>query len=491
MAKTPKGELTGAELRKLIRAHNILVSIKIPKGTDREGLIKLIEGKGYKVDHKKKAIIDAKKDRPRRPKVTLEKAKEVTKPKPKTELQKQKAAEAKAEKAEKKKKEERVIRKKAVEAEKARSKPKAKPKAKPKKEDEVRPKEKVGRPRVDPKKIKVIQPKKKAESKIEDFIKDADMNPLNNLAKKITSAESSIFTKVAAGVLLGSQLGKGVGADTARKLISKKLNEDGFNFVLGYGNVDPLPEPNTADGKLVVSLLEKFRDENKLTNSKAWIKVVKLAEKQVKKDKDKPSKGFSKERILDLFKAIMKNYTEIVEQGVGQGITQREVDTSKAVEKKLAEGKMTFTQPQKEIILKAIPAYLDIMSGIASDEQIAIAKQLQKKYKEEPTKKKVKPKKKIEPKKKEFEEPDLKGIIIFALDSAEGEAKVILERMLKTYNSLTQEQKEKNKRKLSSGEKIGGYVYTYNKRDSSGKMVGRGIKGLLEAEKELNKIAKK
>jgi len=199
MAKTPKGELTGAELRKLIKAHNILVSIKIPKGTDREGLIKLIEGKGYKVDHKKKTIIDAQKDRPRRPKVTLEKAKEVTKPKPKTELQKQKAAESKAEKEEKKKKEERVIRKKAVEAEKERSKPKAKPKPKPKKEDEVRPKEKVGRPRVDPKKIKVIQPKpkvsdakKKEESKFgyEPFKKKLDQaveisgQSLDNLTKK-------------------------------------------------------------------------------------------------------------------------------------------------------------------------------------------------------------------------------------------------------------------------------------------------------------------
>lgn len=165
MAKTPKGELTSAEIRKLIRAHNILVSIKIPKGLDRDGLIKLIEGKGYKVDHKKKAIIDAKKDRPRRPKVTLEKAKEVTKPKPKTELQKQKAAESKAEKEEKKKKETRAIKKEAIKEEKARSKPQEKPKPKPKKDDEVRPKEKVGRPKVDPKKIKVIQPKPKEESK--------------------------------------------------------------------------------------------------------------------------------------------------------------------------------------------------------------------------------------------------------------------------------------------------------------------------------------
>jgi len=99
MVKTPKGELTGAELRKLIRAHNILVSIKIPKGTDREGLIKLIEGKGYKVDHKKKAIIDSKNDRPRRPKVTLDQAKELTKPKPLTEEQKKKRQQAKQKKA--------------------------------------------------------------------------------------------------------------------------------------------------------------------------------------------------------------------------------------------------------------------------------------------------------------------------------------------------------------------------------------------------------
>jgi len=99
MVKTPKGELSGAEIRKLIRAHNILVSIKIPVGTDREGLIKLIEGKGYKVDHKKKAIIDAKKDRPRRPKVTLEEAKELTKPKPLTEEQKKKRQQSKQKKA--------------------------------------------------------------------------------------------------------------------------------------------------------------------------------------------------------------------------------------------------------------------------------------------------------------------------------------------------------------------------------------------------------
>ena len=96
--KVPEGELTAPELRKLIRAHNILVTIKIPKGTDRLGLIKLIEGKGYKVDHKKKAIIDSKADRPRRPQVTLKNAIELTKPKPVSEEEKKKRQQARQKK---------------------------------------------------------------------------------------------------------------------------------------------------------------------------------------------------------------------------------------------------------------------------------------------------------------------------------------------------------------------------------------------------------
>lgn len=128
MAKTPKGELTSAEIRKLIRGHNKLVNIKVPTGLDRDGLIKFLKSKKFEVDHKNKRLVDKSPSRGKS--VSLETAKSITKPKPKTALQKQKAEEAKAEKAEKKKKEERVIRKKAVEEEKARSKPKAKPKPK-------------------------------------------------------------------------------------------------------------------------------------------------------------------------------------------------------------------------------------------------------------------------------------------------------------------------------------------------------------------------
>tara|TARA_A100000171_G_C2138793_1_gene152753 strand:- start:970 stop:2070 length:1101 start_codon:yes stop_codon:yes gene_type:complete len=50
-------QLTSPELRRLIKAHNKLVTIKIPVGTKRAGLIKLIEDNGYKVDHANKKII--------------------------------------------------------------------------------------------------------------------------------------------------------------------------------------------------------------------------------------------------------------------------------------------------------------------------------------------------------------------------------------------------------------------------------------------------
>ncbi len=36
-----KGELTTPEIRKLIKAHNILTSIKIPKGATRDEIIKI------------------------------------------------------------------------------------------------------------------------------------------------------------------------------------------------------------------------------------------------------------------------------------------------------------------------------------------------------------------------------------------------------------------------------------------------------------------
>jgi len=164
-----KGELTTPEIRKLIKTHNVLVSIKIPKGSKREDIIKLVEKNGYKVDHEKQALTP-KVEMKRRPKVDMKKAEKVL-PKPKTKLEKQKTKEEKEEKQMQKKKEERVKRKEIVSKalsqqkkqmdRKKQSKDKNISNNKMNKEDEVRPKEKVGRPKFDPKTIKVIEPKKK------------------------------------------------------------------------------------------------------------------------------------------------------------------------------------------------------------------------------------------------------------------------------------------------------------------------------------------
>jgi hypothetical protein len=109
--KTPAGEMTAPELRKLIRAHNILSKITIPKGTDRNGLIKLIEGKNYKIDHKNKVIKPQVK---RGKQITLKQAEELTKPKPVSEEVKKARAEKKKEQEEEKKKDIKVAKKEAV-----------------------------------------------------------------------------------------------------------------------------------------------------------------------------------------------------------------------------------------------------------------------------------------------------------------------------------------------------------------------------------------
>ena len=78
-----KGELTAAEIRKLIRGHNKLVSLKIPKGLDRNGLIKFLARNKYDVDHKNKKLIN--KVPSRYTQVSLERAERITKRKPKPE----------------------------------------------------------------------------------------------------------------------------------------------------------------------------------------------------------------------------------------------------------------------------------------------------------------------------------------------------------------------------------------------------------------------
>ena len=164
------GELKTPEIRKLIRAHNVLVSIKIPKGSKREDIIRILSKEGYRIDHENGRLRPIAKGKVKKMKVigqgTIQTV--LRKPKPKTELEKQKAAEKKEEKEMEKKKELRKVKKeladKIINREKNIKEKTRNNKKKKMKEDEVRPKEKVGRPKVDPNKIKVIAPKKDENS---------------------------------------------------------------------------------------------------------------------------------------------------------------------------------------------------------------------------------------------------------------------------------------------------------------------------------------
>jgi uncharacterized protein YeeX (DUF496 family) len=128
-----KDELTTAEIRKLVRAHNAVIKknliIKIPAGSTRDKIIKIINDKGFDIRHAQKRI-EPLDNVSAYDYISLDMVEKILKKPEKTELQKQKTAEAKQAREQKKKKEEREIRKKAVQEEKARAKPKAKPKTK-------------------------------------------------------------------------------------------------------------------------------------------------------------------------------------------------------------------------------------------------------------------------------------------------------------------------------------------------------------------------
>tara|TARA_R110000803_G_scaffold11436_3_gene34129 strand:- start:1927 stop:2298 length:372 start_codon:yes stop_codon:yes gene_type:complete len=51
-----KSEITLAELKRLVRTHNVLSKIPIPKGIDRAGLIQVIEKNKFMVDLEAKTI---------------------------------------------------------------------------------------------------------------------------------------------------------------------------------------------------------------------------------------------------------------------------------------------------------------------------------------------------------------------------------------------------------------------------------------------------
>ena len=68
MAPTPKGEMTLSELKRLIKAYNVKMSVDT-KGLTRPQLITKITSLGYKIDHVNKKLVGTrgKNDKSRRP----------------------------------------------------------------------------------------------------------------------------------------------------------------------------------------------------------------------------------------------------------------------------------------------------------------------------------------------------------------------------------------------------------------------------------------
>ena len=95
-------------------------------------------------------------------------------------------------------------------------------------------------------------------------------------------------------------------------------------------------------------------------------------------------------------------------------------------------------------------------------------------------------KKKAEPKKVE---PRMKGGLISMIMESEGEAKTILENILKKYNSLTEEQKEKNRMALDN--KLFDRVISFQRVNSAGDIIGGGIKALKEVQKAIDEMGSK
>ena len=107
---TLKGQLTTAEIRKLVQAHNKLSKITIPPKSSRDEILTIISKAGFRVNHEKQLLEQLKNMD-----ISVEKAKVVTKPVKKTEEQKQQAkAKKEAKVKEQKTKEAELIKKGAV-----------------------------------------------------------------------------------------------------------------------------------------------------------------------------------------------------------------------------------------------------------------------------------------------------------------------------------------------------------------------------------------
>ncbi len=265
-----KGQLTTAEIRKLISAHNKLSKITIPPKSKRDDILKILKDNGFSVNHERQRLEQIKVQRKN---VDLEQAKEITKRKP-------------------------------------RAKPVPKPKPKPKpqpKEDEVRPKEKVGRPKVDPKKIQVIEPKpKKKVLAIED--KPKEEKPKRNF--KINRSER----KKLLGQLIDDTGGRMINlhkvlgiksSDETPELVKKKCKELKLKF-----HPDKNNEPDQDKFDLVQKVCRILLDTQEIGQEKP--KVEKPKEEKPKKEPKVDKDGIPELKKDDVIEYRTKGNKKVI-----------------------------------------------------------------------------------------------------------------------------------------------------------------------------------
>jgi len=183
--KKKDSKMTSPELRKLIRAHNKLSNIKIPKGSTRDEIIIIIEKNGYTVDHVNKEL----KPKVKRGKIISVKQADKMFPK-KTEAQKKEAKDKKEAKKKEAEKERKDREGKLIEAGATMQKALAKKKEAEKKKKEA-PKKKgkeIGTQTEDPEQIKLELFNKQytnLESRLEKATKIPQTKQIEKLIQKI------------------------------------------------------------------------------------------------------------------------------------------------------------------------------------------------------------------------------------------------------------------------------------------------------------------
>lgn len=252
------GELNASELRRLIKKHNQLMSIKIPPKTNRDGLIKLIESNGYKINHTGQKLEPSVKMK-RKPIVKLPPA-----PAKKTAEEKAEAKKKKQSKAEKQEEEAFESRKKKIEA------------------------------------IKKLR-KNKTQPKKEEPKKDIKDNLINTNIEKKTMAKKKPVEKADSPNL-----------DEEHKKLDKLINESNnakLKSLLGFGKDSKVFNVKLKNNK--VTFTWRMQGTDKPVNASYTFQLKKQSKTQPKKEEPKKEEPKSNEVSKEVFSSI-KSPTDII-----------------------------------------------------------------------------------------------------------------------------------------------------------------------------------